>query len=220
MTVTLAQQPQRARTPTAGRACDLETTCQPPSAWVKDPWTAVIRNIWTAGMCLFLERRFEKGSGLAIQLPREDGTYSTVLARVVQLQPEAPGYLLEVSLISELSEEEVDEAVRLSAARHASLEEPSAAPPVAGAVKGVLFLARLPNGKTLRWYVKRLDVPGGWPLRGGKVLSLRVAGLKSPLRLRARRCRAVGKYWAIVCDLAAMPTPEELAVLNGPNVLP
>ena len=53
-------------------ACEVRTTCQPPSAWAKDPWPAVIRNIGPAGLSLTLGRRFERGSGLAIEIPGED----------------------------------------------------------------------------------------------------------------------------------------------------
>src|SRR5438128_2700927 len=65
--------------------CEVQTTCQPPSGWRKDPWPAVIRNVSTGGISLRLSRRFECGTGLAIDLPTEDGSTSTVLARVCHL---------------------------------------------------------------------------------------------------------------------------------------
>src|SRR5262245_36793766 len=89
--------------------CALPTTCQPPSGWgSKDPWPATIRDISTGGVSLALERRFERGSGLAIELPSEDGTMSTVLARVTNVRPHPDGgWILGCSFISELSDEEV-----------------------------------------------------------------------------------------------------------------
>jgi hypothetical protein len=165
---------------------------------------------------MHLERRFEKGSGLAIELPGEDGLLSTVLARVVALQPQSPGWLLEVKFVSELSEEEVSYALR-HASRQAQPETADQAPLV---VSGVLFTARLPNRGMLRWFVRKLDIPGAWPIPAGKVMCLNIAGLKSPLKLRVRRCHLYGSCWTVACDLAEMPTEDEMAVLNGPNVLP
>src|SRR5438132_1629962 len=71
--------------------CDVHTTCQPPSAWCKDPWPATIRDISTGGLSLNLSRRFERGSGLAIELPTEEGGTTTVLARVVHVSADPEG---------------------------------------------------------------------------------------------------------------------------------
>src|SRR5262245_63985376 len=91
---------------TPGRAvsftCEVPTTCQPPSAWCKDPWPATIRDITPASMRLTLNRRFERGSGLAIELPVEDGTTATILARIVGVRMLSPGlWLLVCTFISE-----------------------------------------------------------------------------------------------------------------------
>src|SRR5947207_10453114 len=80
--------------------CVVQTTCQPPSAWCKDPWPATIRDISTGGVKLSLNRRFERGSGLAMELPTEDGGTTTVLARVAHVRADpAGGWLLGCTFI-------------------------------------------------------------------------------------------------------------------------
>ncbi|MGL4551971.1 MAG: hypothetical protein ACRC33_12400 [Gemmataceae bacterium] len=198
---------------TARYPCEVQTTCQPPSAWAKDPWPAVIRNIGQAGLSLTLSRRFERGSGLAIELPADDGTTSTVLARVIHVSPYPEGgWLLGVSFISELSDDEVGQVLHLSSLRQATLEQDAPAP-APSSVSGVLFQARLPDGELLRWFVKRLDHPGQWPLPPGKVMGLRFD--RSSLSLTVTRCQMFGAYWVIDCVLSRRPDAPTLARLTG-----
>jgi hypothetical protein len=190
--------------------CEVKTTCQPPSAWSKDPWPAVIRNIGTAGLSLTLNRRFERGSGLAIELPAADGSASTVLARVIHVSPYPEGgWLLGVSFVSELSEEEVAQVLTLSEQRHALGDEP----PAPKTVSGVLFLGTLPNQELLRWFVNRLDHSSDWPLKPGKYMRMRFGG--SSLSLTVRRCQLFGSYWVVECGLTRMPDAVTLAILSG-----
>lgn len=201
--------------------CEVPTTCQPPSSWSKQPWPATIRDISTTGLGITLARRFERGSGLAVELPAEDGTTSTVLGRVARVQPLGEGlWLLGLKFISELSDEEVRGVLHLDPIRHATLgsDAPTAAAP---SVNGVLFQARLDTGETARWFVRRLELSGTWPLPANKVISLRARGLsqQGTVELRVRQCKLFGSYWIIDCRFAQAPDDALLAALAGPPAL-
>jgi hypothetical protein len=188
------------------RSCSVATTCQPPSSWVKDPWPAVIRAIWPRGLSLSLARRFEKGCGLAVEVPANDGSSSTMLARVTHVQPHEDGYLLDVSFISELSEEEVEHVLSLSerGPGHVRME----------VVAGVLFQARLADRSILRWLVRKLQVSDGWPLPEGKEMALSLPGA-APVTLTIKLCRTFGSYRVIDVQLPDDLPAEALALLTA-----
>lgn len=202
--------------PSAQGTCGVPTTCQPPSAWSKDPWPAVIRAIEPAGLSLTLGRRFERGSGLAIELPGSDGTSSTVLARVASVEPFGEGgWRLACTFISELSDEEVRKVLNLDPLYRASLEgdaDDDARPP---AVESVLFQARLGGGEFVRWFVKHLDLTADWPLAAGRAVTLGLPGPAGALavELRVRDCRAFGTAWVVDVEFVARPGVEVLRVL-------
>lgn len=196
--------------------CEVPTTCQPPSAWCKDPWPATIRDISNGGLSLTLQRRFEKGSGLAIELPTEDGTPTTVLARVAHVQTLEPGiWLLGCTFISELSDEEVQLVLNLDPVHEATLSDGGSA--AKSSVNGVLFQALLRTGEVLRWYVKRLDMAGTWPLPRDRIVSMRIGGAQAaPLELKVKDCKLFGSYWIINCKFAVEPRAELLQMLANP----
>ena len=75
-------------------SCDVAASCQPPSAWRSGgrDWPARIRDLSTGGLCLVLGRRFEQGAGLAVEVPAaDDGSSSTLLARVIHVRADGPG---------------------------------------------------------------------------------------------------------------------------------
>jgi hypothetical protein len=195
-------------------ACEVQTTCQPPSGWVKDPWPAIIRDIGTSGMSLMLNRRFERGSGLAIELPSEDGTSSTVLARIVQVSTHPGGWLLSCMFIGELSDEEVQQVLDLDLSRMAGHTETNAP----AAIHNVLFQAPVRPGDYLRWFVKRLNLAGEWPLPVDKIMSFHLGGLPdaAPLEMKVRQCERFGAYWVVTCKLMAIPSDEVLQALISP----
>ena len=163
-------------------------------------------------------------SGLAIELPAEDGTSATVLAKVVHVsaQPEG-GWLLGCDFISELSLEEVQVVLNLDPVSHASLSV-DAEPRIEAVptVKGVLFQAKYRLGEVLRWYVKRLDLSAGWPLERGKIISVRVGGVPAgtpPIELSVRDCRRFGSYWIVDGRLLAMPSEVILQALSASPTL-
>ena len=216
MPVEVVPHPVEATPPRAGGVgCAVPTTCQPPSIWGKDPWPAIIRDITTTGLHLSLDRRFERGSGMAIELPGGDGTSSTVLARVVEVRALSEGgWLLDCTFVSELSSEEVEHVLRLDAVGRAGSDGVSA-------VRGVLFQARFQAGEMLRWYVKRLEVSRAWPLPQGEVVAMRVGGLSPetpPVELCVRRCKQFGSCWVVDCDFVSAPADSVLAVLTSPSI--
>jgi hypothetical protein len=201
----------------------LQTTCQPPSSWVKDPWPATIRDISNGGLSLTLARRFERGSGLAIELPGGDCTTSTVLARVVQVTPYPEGgWLLSCLFISQLSDEEIRSVLRFDhpandttstedAEGAASPDDPAERP----AINGVLFQARLRPGEIVRWYINRLKLGSSWPLAVGTVISLRLGSPGTPsLQLIVKKCELVGEFWLVNGKFQSPPSPEVLRALG------
>jgi hypothetical protein len=203
--------------------CLVQTTCQPPSAWSRNPWPATIRDISTGGLKLLLNRRFERGSGLAIELPTEDGSTTTVLARVahVHAAPEG-GWVLGCTFISELSDEEVRAVLNLDPVAQASLDEGTTAVLVTPtpSVSGVLFRARFGTGEVLRWYVKHLDLSGDWPLPRGRIVSFRVGGLPPdtpPVEMTIKKSRLIGSYWIVDCKFRKPLSDAVLHALTTPS---
>lgn len=207
-------------------SCEVPTTCQPPSSWCKDPWPATIRDISNGGLSLTLGRRFERGSGLAIELPTEDGTSTTVLARVAHVRPYPEGgWQLGCEFVSHLSDEEVQLVLNLDSVHHASLGEQEKEPQKEHAsVHGVLFQAKVAQGEVVRWYVKRLDLAGAWPLPTGKTIALRIASLlpgSAPLEMVVRACRRFGSYWIVDGALTETLSDEVMhALTSGPTLGP
>jgi hypothetical protein len=100
---------------------ELPTQCQPLAARGDDEivWQATVNNISAGGIGLLLQRRFEPGTGLAIELPDADFTY-TVFVRVIHALAQPNGrWLLGCSFVTPLSEERLNALLleRLAALR-------------------------------------------------------------------------------------------------------
>src|SRR5262249_49137100 len=68
-------------------SCDLNSSCQPLAATTKLSWTAKVHDISCGGIALLLERRFQRGTLLSVQLLGTDGDASdTLMAQVVRVQ--------------------------------------------------------------------------------------------------------------------------------------
>jgi hypothetical protein len=209
--------------PPGHSACEVPTTCQPPTTWGKEPWPATIRGIGTAGLSLTLGRRFERGSGLAIELPAEAGSTSTVLVRVKQVKAhEAGSWLLACDFISELSDEEVQYILHFDPRQQSPLspgEGASGSSAKGATIRDVLFHAKVRPGEYLRWYVNRLDHCGEWPLPRGRSVALRVGVPGAELlKLKVKNCQLYGSYWIVVCKLEAIPSDEVLRAIACPFV--
>src|SRR5437867_1452762 len=76
------------------KSCALPATCQPASvSEMKEMrWSATIVDISQGGLRIILKRRFEKGTGLAIELPGTDTQKSSVVfVKVMHLKPHEDG---------------------------------------------------------------------------------------------------------------------------------
>src|SRR5262245_36398352 len=99
-------------------SCELQASCQPVAARSDTDltWPGNIRDISATGVGIVLGRRFEPGSGLAIQLPASEvRSRNTVLARVKHATRLPDGnWLLGCCFISELSGDELQSLLDLS----------------------------------------------------------------------------------------------------------
>jgi hypothetical protein len=70
-------------------------------------------------------------------------------------------------------------------------------------VEDVRFRVVLPGGQTMDRHVRRLRLPGSWPLRPGSTVQA-WAGRKTPerklLALRVRACERDGHGWVVTCE--------------------
>lgn len=176
-------------------ACDLAAACLPPSDWKRGgtKWTARVRDVSAGGVCLVLGRRFERGAGLAIELPGPDpASPNTLLARVMNVRAENDGtWVLGCALVSPLSDEEL-----------AALTRPAP-------VGGVFLRATLPGGVVVERRIRRLNPAGGWPVPPGQTIGLRLG--RDLVRLRVDACRAVGASWILEGTLQPPVPPALLA---------
>lgn len=86
----------------------LKGCCQTLSVQRESSWQATVRNVSASGIGLILERRFERGVLLTVELNDRDGHPHLILARVrhATALPEG-GWLIGCSLLDPLSEDEI-----------------------------------------------------------------------------------------------------------------
>ncbi len=89
--------------------CALDAACQPVSGRAGHSWTAQVKNLSTSGVGLVLDRRFERGTILVLDLQGPGGDLArTVLARVVHVTPQGEkGWLLGCAFTSELDDDDL-----------------------------------------------------------------------------------------------------------------
>jgi hypothetical protein len=88
---------------------DLQVSCRALGAARADSWPARLRDISTGGIGLVLERRFEAGTLLAVDLANTpSGSARTLLSRVMHVRalPERE-WLLGLALLREMGEDEL-----------------------------------------------------------------------------------------------------------------
>lgn len=90
-------------------ATDLLVSCWPVAAGRADSWPARLRDISAGGIGLVVERRFERGTMLAVDLANVgSGSSRTLLSRVMHAEPQPEGeWLLGLALLREMSEDEL-----------------------------------------------------------------------------------------------------------------
>lgn len=202
------------------RRCALPTTLQPASALeMKEMrWAATIADISQGGVRLLLQRRFEKGAGLALELPGDgERESSIVFVKVVHLRAEGPGtWALGCRFVSELSEDELQRLLTstnhvLSSSKQEYLDnQDEVAEPATEVLRPVTPAKRFltdvhvridtQDGKSVNCVIRRLNVSRSWPLTSGKILTLngKSSNLESwSLRIQVRETRELGKGWEI-----------------------
>jgi PilZ domain len=164
-------------------SCELPTTCQPASALeMKEMrWSAIISDISLGGVRLILSRRFEKNTGLAIELPGTEERDSTVVfVKVVHVRAQGNGtWALGCKFLSELSEDQL-QSLLTSANRASGAPEPeqsvdNAPPadlPTVHLLSNVRLVIETKPGTVVHCIIKRFNATKCWPLMAGKVLSL------------------------------------------------
>ena len=189
--------------------CDVPASCQPPSDWKHGghKWTARLRDISAGGLCLVLGRRFERGAGLAIEVPGAGAdSASTLLARVVHVRAEGGGsWALGCSFVSPLSDEELAAFTRFAAPPKTATKP--VAPSTSLFVTNVFFRAKLPGGGVVQRFIRKLNGP--WPLAAGRTVGVRFRG--GPLvKVRVDGCRAAEGCFVLECTFVGAPPAELL----------
>jgi hypothetical protein len=221
---------------------DVETVCQPVASWTTEQlkWQARIRDVSCTGIALVLSRRFERGTGLAIEVPgSEPDSSHTIFARIARVIEEPDGsWLVGCAFVSELSDEELRALIRAVPAQEDVL--PGASVPVAApavdtpppvrstgvdgagttTVEYVRLRCLLDGGRTVRRRVRRLHLTGPWPLRPGSTVR-GWAGKGTPrgrkLTLRVRGCRRDDRGWVVTCQLAGVSVEDACRWLELAN---
>jgi PilZ domain len=201
-------------------SCDVPVSCQPPFGFGGGDlkWSAQICDVSPGGLCLILQRRFERGATLAIELPTQGGsTPSTLLARVANVKA-APGgmWSLGCAFVSQLGDEELH--ILRSYARADDVALPEAVCPSAvkeglehaetTCIRNVLARVKLPDGRRASWTIQRVAVNVAWPLRAGSTVRLRIHfpwGYSPPTPMAVRKCRLVEGQWILDCSMIGPP---------------
>jgi hypothetical protein len=204
--------------------CDLPTACQPVATRNdKDHvWAATMRDISAGGVGLILPRRFEPGMGLQIELGGAgSGAGKTLLARVVYVRHLPDGnWVLGCAFISPLSENELEELLRLGKARRQQTSDPVADVPVrqessaadnrkTTVIAVVTFQSEPVGGRVVRLRVNRLVVTGNWPAAPGTVLRIKVTGPDADPeadKVRVTRCWKQAGQWMVAYQFVGRPS--------------
>jgi hypothetical protein len=191
-------------------ACALPSSCQPTSAYgsKESRWKATIRDISLGGANLYLSRRFEPGTGLAIEIPGSEGRDSyTVLARVVHVRSLGDGtWSLGCKFASDLGEEEVQRLMPTKV-----VEKPDSRK----VLNNVDCHLEIRPGTILSYRIKRLNVSSDWPLPAGKIFTLRGKGAngKWALKIKIEESLEQEGSWAFAGRLQSPPSAENLLVV-------
>jgi hypothetical protein len=87
--------------------CNLETACAPVAAESGASWGALIRDVSLGGVSLLLNRRFEPGTLLRVELRDADETERTLFVRVVYVGKKGSGWQHGCAFTRNLSEDEL-----------------------------------------------------------------------------------------------------------------
>ncbi len=222
----------------------LPSRCQPASAFGKEDlkWSGTIDNVSIGGLGLRLERRFEKGTGLVIELPNKvnDGSY-VVLAKVVHVARQSDNsYLLGCKFVSELSEDEVRRLLpetqpsnpTATVAENTPRPQPKAAAlpltiakptAVTPSVLPVHLVVEIAAGTTVACTIPDFGAFNcSWPLAPGTVGTLKGIdrqGEPWKLRVKVRQCISEGDGWKLECNLTKKTSHANLLKALGGLIL-
>jgi hypothetical protein len=199
------------------KTCSLPASCRPVQArnLRESRAAATIIDISQGGVRILLQRRFEVGTGLSVELPGAAPRQATVVfVKVIHVRDEGNGiWSLGCQFVQELGEDELERLLTATNHVHPSLldsylddsfSEPARDPVSKSACDGILsevhLLAETRAGNFVDYVIKRLDVSRSWPLTPGKILS--VSGKTAnhipwSLRIKVVRCVAHGDAWEI-----------------------
>ncbi len=200
--------------------CILVTSCQPLAARGDGDvsWSARVHDISAGGLSLVLARRFERGTGLAIEIPETaDRPADTLLVKVVHATrlPDNQ-WLLGCAFVSQLSDEEVQTLSRLGTQPHHvdkvfSQEQAKTTQVIAD----VTLVGAVPGQGQIARRARRFFLTGCWPLAGGTLLKIgRHRDQSSHARLKVHRCFQQGSRWIVHYTLLDTPAPELLRWLG------
>jgi hypothetical protein len=90
-------------------SCDLEGPCQPAGGSIEVSWSARVRDISRGGIKLHLNRPFETGTILKVDISNEQGDGSrSLMVRVVHVSPQGPSsWSLGCAFDKELTEQDL-----------------------------------------------------------------------------------------------------------------
>jgi PilZ domain len=200
------------------QSCQLPVACQPAAALGNEEtrWLGTVRDVSQGGIRLTLERRFEPGTGLAVELPQDElGDTRTVLVKVVHVRrQEDKHWSLGCKFISEMSEEEMR---RLLLAGDADVVDPNESRLTVHSMPLAVPKVRLQvvvNAVALIDCVAdRMVVPSSWPLAAGKtvtVLGGKASGAPWKMKLRVIHCTQQADGWVLRAQLVHAPSAADL----------
>ena len=222
-------------------ACDMPAECQPVAARANSDvsWPTKIRNISVGGVGLVLDRRFERGTGLAIAWQAKGAESSgPFLARVAHATTHPDGlWLLGCAFLSKLSNEELQDFLRVAQEvvhqqpkREIVLDRLSARPVDEQLVNGVrkslskaVLLAGVtlesatPSGESAHLLARRLHLAGRWPPAVGSTLRLTIpisSAQSLAAQVRVEECSQREGRWTMRYTFTEKPSAALLSLFG------
>jgi hypothetical protein len=215
------------------QSCKVPTACQPAASYglEENHWSGTIRDVSLGGLRLILERRFEPGIVLAVELPENPpGETKTILLKVVHVKRQLDGYWsLGCQFVSEMSEDELQRLLPTSGQGSGEGEAlaADAAESALTSYFGPLTVAKvrlqieLTSVTLAECIADQMIVPATWPLAPGKTVSVR-GGKKSgspwQVQLRVTRCAKQPEGWILRGQLLNGPSATDLLQAIGRGV--
>jgi hypothetical protein len=195
-------------------SCGVAFRCQPAAMLGKDDrkWSGTIADASIGGVGLILERRFEKGTGLAIELPGHDKNDSdVVLAKVMHVSRRSDNtWMMGCQFLSELSEDELQRLLFRSPQALSTTPDRSANPRIVP----VHLIVEIAEGETIDCTIPDFGTTKcRWPLAPGAIGALKGVdrtGNPWKLAVKVRLCRLEGRNWKLVCRLTSVQPDAEL----------